>query len=222
MARDSASSLDPNDILAGYSLGYFPMARTREDRDVVWVLPEMRGVLPLERARAPRKLLKLLRRAPFEIRVDAAFQAVMLACAAAAPGREETWINDQILEAYCELHFMGRAHSVECWLDGALVGGLYGVAIGGVFCGESMFSRVRDASKIAMLHLIARLRLGGFGMLDAQFHTDHLAQFGVEEWPDAEYQKELRRLIARPGDFYSASGAPSETISVWQSITQTS
>ena len=222
MPRDTATVLLPEDILHAYTIGYFPMARTRDDPDVVWVLPEARGVIPLATAHAPRRLLKTLRRAPFEIRTDTAFSAVVRACAAPARQREDTWINDQVFEAYTELHRIGRAHSIEAWRNGALVGGLYGITLGGVFCGESMFSRERDASKIAMLHLIARLRIGGFELLDTQFHTEHLGQFGAVEWPDAAYQATLRRLIGKKTDFYSASGSLSETISVWQSITQTS
>ena len=228
MPRDSANSLDPDDILAAYALGYFPMAKSRDASSVVWVLPDERGVLPLDEARAPKKLLRLLRRGEMEARFNTAFPAVIEACAAAGRGREDTWINDQILEAYCELHFRGIAHSVECWRDEALVGGLYGVAVGGVFCGESMFSRVDNASKIAMLHLIARLRRGGFTLLDTQFHTDHLAQFGVRPTPNADYLSRLSALLSADADFARAEGysssedALSSTVSVWQSITQTS
>ncbi|MEO0399687.1 MAG: leucyl/phenylalanyl-tRNA--protein transferase [Pseudomonadota bacterium] len=228
MPRDSSDRLDVNDLIAAYAIGYFPMARERDADDVVWVLPEQRGVLPLNEARAPKKLLRQLRKAPFEIRLNTQFRAVMEACAAPAPGREDTWINDQILEAYCELHFMGLAHSVECWRDGALVGGLYGLSIGGVFCGESMFSRADNASKIAFLHLIARLKLGGYTLLDTQFHTDHLAQFGVVEWPDADYRTLLKELILQRTDFYRADsvfdGASATDVAerVSQSITQTS
>ncbi len=230
MPRDSADALLPEDILAAYALGYFPMARTRESRDVVWVLPKLRGALPLDQATAPKKLLRLARKEPYEIRVNTAFAEVIEACAAPGPGREDTWINDQIIEAYNELHYLDRAHSVECWADGALVGGLYGIEIGGVFCGESMFSRADNASKIAMLHLIARLTIGGFQLLDAQFYTDHLAQFGVAEMADDAYQERLKTLAAAKADFFaiddysSATGASnaSVTASVWQSITQTS
>ncbi|MBI1393037.1 MAG: leucyl/phenylalanyl-tRNA--protein transferase [Alphaproteobacteria bacterium] len=222
MPRDGPDALSADDILPAYTLGYFPMARTASDRDIVWVLPHERGVLELIRARAPRKLLRRLRRSTLHIRFDTAFVEVMKACAAPAPGREDTWINDQILEAYSELHFRGHAHSVECWRDDRLVGGLYGVALGGVFCGESMFSREADASKIAMLHLIARLRAGGFSLLDAQFHTDHLAQFGVERMPRDAYLARLQSLLTADADFNAAEGYSSDNVSVWQSITQTS
>lgn len=226
MARDSADRLEPDDILHAYRLGYFPMARAREDIDVVWVLPDMRGVLPLDEARAPRRLLKFLRKAPFEVRVNTAFRDVMLACAAPGPGREDTWINDAIFEAYCALHDRGDAHSVECYRDGALVGGLYGVALGALFCGESMFSRADNASKIAFAYLIALLRSGGFALLDTQFQTDHLAQFGVREWPSDTYQTVINGLTGLPAQFpASASSVSASSVSaifVSQVMTQTS
>ncbi|MEO1015895.1 MAG: leucyl/phenylalanyl-tRNA--protein transferase [Pseudomonadota bacterium] len=222
MPRDAADALRAEDILPAYALGYFPMARARDDRSVVWVLPDERGVLDLASPRAPKKLLRLLRREPFEVRFDTAFVQVMEGCAEAAEGREETWINDPILEAYSELHFAGHAHSVECWRDGDLVGGLYGVALGGVFCGESMFSRETGASKIAMLHLIARLRAGGFSLLDAQFHTEHLAQFGFQGVASDAYLARMRRHLRADADFNAPAAQSASAISVWQSITQTS
>jgi leucyl/phenylalanyl-tRNA--protein transferase len=221
MPRDSADDISPDQLLKAYTLGYFPMGRRRDDPKVVWVLPDVRGVLRLERATAPRKLLRLVAAAPFEVRVDTAFADVISECAAPAKGREETWINDPIDVVYRDLHRLGFAHSVECYADDRLVGGLYGVAIGGVFCGESMFSRIDNASKIAMLHLIARLKLGGFRLLDTQFYTEHLAQFGVEEMPDAEYQDELAASIDQHADFLRAPAYLSTT-TVLQSITQTS
>lgn len=197
------------------------MARSRRDDAVVWVLPEMRGILPLEEARAPSRLLRTLRRDPFEIRINTAFAAVIGACAAKSKGRPDTWINAAIEDAYLELHQNGFAHSVECWRGDRLVGGLYGVALGGVFCGESMFSIERDASKIALLHLIARLRLTGFELLDTQFHTPHLAQFGVRECPDTDYQLMLERCLKIAADFHAAPDQFS-ILTVLQSITQTS
>ncbi len=191
MPRDSASRIDPEDLLKAYTLGYFPMARSRRDETTIWVLPDIRGVLMLEDARAPRRLLRTLRLEPYEVRVDTRFTDVVAACARRSKGREDTWINHAIEEVYLELHTRGFAHSVECWRDGKLVGGLYGVAIGEIFCGESMFSTMRDASKIAMLHLIARLKFARFKLLDTQFHTPHLAQFGVKECPDTDYQELL-------------------------------
>ncbi len=221
MPRDSASRIDPDDLLKAYTLGYFPMARSRRDDSAVWVLPEMRGVLPLGEARAPRRLLRTLKSEPFDVTVDKAFAEVIATCAASAKGREDTWINNAIKDAYLEVHQSGFAHSVECWRAGKLVGGLYGVALGGIFCGESMFSRVRDASKIAMLHLIARLRLTGFRLLDTQFHTPHLAQFGVRECSDTDYQEMLGGLLDVRADFRAVPDQLS-TLTVLQSITQTS
>lgn len=222
MARDGSDALCADDILPAYTLGYFPMARSRDDPSVVWVLPEMRGVLELTNARAPRRLLRRLRHQPFEVRYDTAFAAVMKACAAAAPDRDDTWINGPILEAYGELHRRGVAHSVECWRADRLVGGLYGVAVGGVFCGESMFSRETDASKIAMLHLIARLIAGGFVLLDTQFPTDHLAQFGVVAMPNSDYLDRLEELLPVRADFNARAAQGVSSAAVWQSITQTS
>jgi len=221
MPRDSAFRIDPDELLKAYTLGYFPMARSRKDDAAIWVLPDARGVLPLDEARAPRRLLRTLRLEPFDIRIDSAFAEVISACARVSKGREDTWINRAIEDVYQELHGAGFAHSVECWREGRLVGGLYGVALGGVFCGESMFSLERDASKIAMLHLIARLKLTGFKLLDAQFFTPHLAQFGVRECSNAEYQRRLEALLSLAADF---GGAPSQLsmATVLQSITQTS
>lgn len=221
MPRDSAYRIDPDDLLKAYTLGYFPMARSRADESVVWVLPDIRGVLPLNEARAPKRLIRTLRKEPFEVRINTRFADVVAGCARSAKGREDTWINHAIEEAYLELHRAGFAHSVECWRRGKLVGGLYGVSVGGVFCGESMFSLERDASKIAMLHLIARLKAAGFSLLDTQFHTTHLAQFGVRECPDTDYQAMLAGLVDAPADFRTGPVQLS-TLTVLQSITQTS
>lgn len=221
MPRDSAHAIDPDELLKAYTLGYFPMGRRRGDPKTVWVLPDERGVLLLENARAPKKLMRLIARAPFEIRIDHDFAAVIEACASPAPGREETWINDPIDEVYRELHRRGFAHSVECYADGALVGGIYGVALGGVFCGESMFSIADNASKIALAHLIWRLKEGGFRLLDAQFPTAHLSQFGVAPMANAAYQALLAEAINLDADFLRASPHP-PTSTVLQSITQTS
>lgn len=221
MPRDSANDIDPEQLLKAYTLGYFPMARRRRDKTAVWVLPDIRGVLELADARFPKKLRRLIARDPFEIRIDTAFAAVIRACAEPGPGRRDTWINEPIEEVYCELHRRGYAHSVECYEDGALVGGLYGVALGRAFCGESMFSRRDNASKVALAHLIARLKIGGFELLDTQFHTAHLAQFGVAEMCNADYQTRLATALAAQGDFYRG-GASLSTTTVLQSITQTS
>jgi leucyl/phenylalanyl-tRNA--protein transferase len=221
MPRDSSASIDPDDLLKAYMLGYFPMARTRFDEQVVWVLPPERGVLPLEEARAPRRLLRTLKQEPFDVTIDTAFGEVIAACAKSAKGRPDTWINHAIEEVFMTLHAAGFAHSVECWRGGKLVGGLYGLALGEIFCGESMFSIERDASKIAMLHLIARLKHAGFQLLDTQFFTEHLSQFGARECPDTEYQAMLRARLSRRADFRKPPLQLS-TLTVLQSITQTS
>lgn len=167
------------------------MAEARDDPRVFLVEPDQRGVLPLDRFHIPSRLRRTVRSEPFEVRVSTAFAAVLDACAAPAPGREDTWINAPIRRLYIELHQRGFAHSVECWRDEALVGGLYGVTLGGAFFGESMFSRARDASKVALVHLVARLKKGGWRLLDAQFLTEHLAQFGAEETPQSAYLRML-------------------------------
>lgn len=221
MARDSGSSIPTDDLLKAYTLGYFPMARARTDANVVWVLPDERGIIPLESARAPKKLVRFLKTEPFEIRINTAFADVIDACAEATKARPDTWINDAIIEAYTELHFQGHAHSVECWRNGKLVGGLYGVVLGAAFCGESMFSRETNASKIAMLHLIARLKIGGFRFIDAQFFNEHLVQFGLVGVSDQDYQLILEDALDGEADFFAAPNQL-DTSCVVQSITQTS
>jgi leucyl/phenylalanyl-tRNA--protein transferase len=197
-------SFSARDLLACYARGIFPMADAREDARVFLIDPERRGVLPIERFHVSRRLARTVRADPFEVRVDTAFHDVVLACAAPAPGRVETWINRPIERLYLKLHEMGFAHSVECWQGGVLVGGLYGVALKGAFFGESMFSRARDASKVALVHLVGRLVAGGFTLLDAQFMTDHLSQFGAEEIGRREYHRRLQRALAADADFQRA------------------
>ena len=175
-------------LLRAYAMGLFPMADSRGSDKLFWLDPEQRGILPLDRFHLSRRLLRSLRSGQFEVSVDRDFPATIAGCATPQPGRQDTWINPQIERLYGELHRMGHAHSVECRRDGVLVGGLYGVALGGAFFGESMFSFATDASKVALVHLIARLRLGGFRLLDTQFVTTHLAQFGVEEIPRDQYK----------------------------------
>ncbi len=221
MPRDSASAIPTEDLLKAYTLGYFPMARARDDATAVWVLPDERGIIPLDAARAPKRLLRVLKTEPFEIRINTAFPAVIDACAEATKARPETWINDAIIEAYTELHFQGRAHSIECWKDGKLAGGLYGVVLGAAFCGESMFSRATNASKIAMVHLIARLKIGGFHFIDAQFYNEHLTQFGLIGMANDDYQVILETALDAEADFFAA-GDQLSTARVLQSITQTS
>jgi leucyl/phenylalanyl-tRNA--protein transferase len=190
-----APRLTPQMLLRAYAEGLFPMAEKRDDPELYWVSPEKRGIIPLDAFHVPRRLARTIRNNRFQITTDHAFGAVMHGCA--APGRGETWINDEILRLYAALHAGRHAHSVECWQSGELVGGLYGVRLGAAFFGESMFSRVRDASKVALVHLIEILRQGGFMLLDTQFLTAHLATFGAREIPRSEYLVLLHRAIAR-------------------------
>ncbi|BBK41379.1 leucyl/phenylalanyl-tRNA--protein transferase [Allostella vacuolata] len=190
--------LTPEILLRAYSVGLFPMAESADDPDLFWVDPEERGVLPLDGFHLPRRLARRVRNNPFTVTVDTGFAAVLEGCADPAPGRENTWINAQIHRLYGGLFQLGHAHSVECWREGQLVGGLYGVHIGAAFFGESMFTRETDASKVALVHLVARLRKGRFQLLDTQFVTDHLAGFGTVEVPRAEYRRRLARAIAAP------------------------
>ncbi len=221
MPRDSDNAISTDQLLKAYRLGYFPMARSRDEQEVVWILPDERGIIPLDKARAPTRLKRFLKTSPFEVTVNKAFKDVIEACAQETPARADTWINDAIIETYTELHFSGRAHSIECWRDGELVGGLYGVVMGAAFCGESMFSRTTNASKIAMLHLIARLQIGGFHFIDAQFFNDHLTQFGLLAMTDEKYQQILKKALVGKADFFAAPDQL-ETTRVLQSITQTS
>lgn len=225
--------LDPDLLLRAYRLGAFPMADSVDADDVFWVEPRKRGIIPLNGFHCPRSLAKTVRQGRFEVTVDRDFTGVMRACAAAAPNRDDSWINGTILNAYAALHVRGNAHSVECWQDGALVGGLYGVKLGAAFFGESMFSRVRDASKVALVHLVARLRLGGFRLLDTQFLTAHLAGFGAVQVPRSVYRVQLEGALGATGDFFaldSVLGAlPATTVSgpmagkrIVQLLTQTS
>ena len=195
------------DLLACYARGVFPMADAREDARVFLIDPELLGLIPLDGFHVSRRLARTVRTEPYEIRADTAFHDVVLACAAPGPGRGETWINRPIERLYLRLHDMGFAHSMECWQDGELVGGLYGVALKGAFFGESMFSRARDASKVALVHLIARLIADGFRLLDAQFMTEHLSQFGAEEIGRREYHRRLERALAVDAGFQRAEGA---------------
>ena len=189
-------------LLRAYSAGLFPMADAREADDVFWVEPRRRGVLPLDGFHMPRSLAKTLKQARFFHSRDVAFEAVIRACSAAAPGRDQSWINQTILDAYCRLHAEGHAHSLETWdSEGRLVGGLYGVRMGAAFFGESMFSRATDASKAALAHLVARLRAGGFRLLDTQFLTAHLARFGGHEIKRSQYMTMLESALRQHGDW---------------------
>jgi leucyl/phenylalanyl-tRNA--protein transferase len=196
-------ALDPDLLLRAYAAGIFPMADKRDADELYWVEPRRRGVLPLDRFHLSRSLAKLLRQDRFELTADRAFETVMRECAAPAPGRTESWINEPILDGYLRLHRLGFAHSIECWRDGELAGGLYGVKLGGAFFGESMFTRVRDASKVALAHLVARLRVGGFRLLDTQFLTDHLKSMGAIEISRSAYRSWLDEALSVDGDFFA-------------------
>ncbi|MEH0195941.1 leucyl/phenylalanyl-tRNA--protein transferase [Caulobacter sp. CCNWLY153] len=216
---DDAFGLD--DLVACYERGVFPMADARHDERLFLIDPQWRGVLPLDAMHIPRRLARTVRSEPFEVRVDTAFDTVVEACASSRPGRLETWINAPIQKMYGMLYAAGRAHSVECWQGGELVGGLYGVSLGAAFFGESMFSTARDASKVALVHLVGRLNVGGYKLLDTQFITDHLAQFGTVEISRADYKRRLAKALTAESDFYllgpAATGAD-----VLQAISQAS
>lgn len=216
---------DTTDLLNCYRRGVFPMADSRQDMRLFLMDPDMRGVLPLDRFHVPSRLRKTIRKNPFRVTVDTAFNRVIEACAEPHPSRPATWINDAILNLYGALHREGHAHSVECWdAEDRLVGGLYGVSLGGAFFGESMFSRATDASKIALVHLVARLKLGGYVLLDAQFHNPHLEQFGLEEIARDAFRSQLWEALRVEADFYSsgARGSTSDGATSLQAITQIS
>jgi leucyl/phenylalanyl-tRNA--protein transferase len=189
------TSLTPELLLGAYAQGLFPMAERRDSDELYWVSPEKRGVIPLENFHVPHRLARTVRAGHFTVTADRAFAEVMRGCAEAADGREESWINDEIVRLYTALFTGGHAHSVECWQDGALIGGLYGVTLGAAFFGESMFSRARDASKVALVHLVTALNRGGFRLLDTQFLTAHLARFGAVEIARARYLELLNEAL---------------------------
>ena len=213
--------ITPEVLLKAYACGIFPMAESAEDKGLYWIEPERRGIIPLDRFHVPRRLLRTLRRNPFEIRVDTDFDGVIRGCAEPTLGRRKTWINARIRRLYGELFRLGHCHTVEAWRGGRLVGGLYGIKLGRAFFGESMFSRERDASKVALIHLVARLRRGGFTLLDTQFVTGHLAQFGAIEISRREYQRRLEEALQGEADFYGFPGGGTLD-EVLQSISQTS
>lgn len=200
--RDSPDEFTVEDLLTWYEQGVFPMADAREDERIYLIEPSERGIIPLDAFHTPKRLARTVRHDPYQIRVDTAFEQVVALCAQSAPDRPDTWINRPIQRLYKELFMRGHAHSVECWQDGELVGGLYGVAHGAAFFGESMFSRERDASKIALVHLVARLIVGRFALLDTQFLTDHLSQFGAVDMPQAQYRRLLNKALEYTADFY--------------------
>jgi leucyl/phenylalanyl-tRNA---protein transferase len=215
--------LTPALLVRAYARGIFPMAESADSDELMWFDPPERGILPLESLHIPRRLRRTVRQAPFTVRINSDFRGVMLACGAESPDRPNTWINGTIIDAYCSLHQAGAAHSVECWQDGELTGGLYGVSLGGAFFGESMFSRVTDASKVALVHLLARLVQGGYALLDTQFVTEHLSQFGARDISRDEYQSRLHQALALKADFHRAGvDEPALVEFFLQSMTQTS
>jgi leucyl/phenylalanyl-tRNA---protein transferase len=202
------SAIDPEELLLAYRLGIFPMAESRGSEDVLWVRPHERGILPLDKFHVPRRLAETVRKATYEIKIDTAFGEVIRGCAEVREGRRETWINGAITEAFEALHKRGLVHSVEAWRDGVLAGGLYGLSLGAAFFAESKFSRQRDASKVALVHLAARLKAGGYLLLDAQFPNPHLEQFGAITIGDEKFQHLLAGALAARGDFYRLGGSP--------------
>ncbi|MCF4164760.1 leucyl/phenylalanyl-tRNA--protein transferase [Zavarzinia compransoris] len=216
------TELTPALLLRAYAAGIFPMADHVGDEDLFWVDPDWRGILPLDQFHVPKSLAKVVRRDRFQVTVDRDFETVIAGCAASAPGRRSTWISHRIRGLYADLFRLGHAHSIETRLDGRLVGGLYGVRLGAAFFGESMFSRETDASKVALVHLVARLRAGGFRLLDTQFVTGHLMRFGALEIPRENYRRLLDAALAPPsGDFDALpQGLPGDA--VMQAVTQTS
>lgn len=207
----AVKAFSTDDLLACYRRGVFPMAESRDDEGFFIVDPEWRCVFPLDGFHVPKRLARTIRQDKFSFTIDRDFEAVIKGCAAPGPDREDTWINTDILSLYQALHAQGLAHSVETRIDGELVGGLYGVALGGAFFGESMFSRVTDASKAALVHLVARLKAGGFKLLDAQFITPHLEQFGAQTLPRRIFHSLLAVALEAEADWRAlkedASGA---------------
>ncbi len=202
-SRDSASSeITPEVLLRAYACGIFPMAESADDPTLFWVEPETRGVIPLDGLRVPSRLARTVRSDAFTVTVNTAFKAVISGCAAPQPGREDTWINKRIRELYIGLHQIGHCHSVEVWANDDLIGGLYGVSLGRAFFGESMFHRARDASKVALVHLVARLVTGGFQLLDTQYVTEHLRSLGAVEISRRRYCSLLDKAISGEADFH--------------------
>ncbi len=189
--------LTPEILLTAYSQGLFPMAHSAHAGYVEWVCPERRGQLSIPNLHIPKSLKKAIKRGGYAIKINTAFKDVIEACAEATSDRPDTWINSQIIDAYCALHKKGHAHSVEYWQGHELLGGLYGISIGGAFFGESMFSRTTNASKIALIHLAARLNQAGYEILDTQFTNDHLEQFGVYELNHKDYIKALEPALRK-------------------------
>ncbi len=200
------AEVTPELLLRAYRVGLFPMAETRQGSRLYWLDPELRGVLPLNRFHVPRRLMRTVLSDQYVVSSDTDFPAVIAACAQPAAGREDTWINREIEAVFSRLNQAGHAHSIECRRDGVLVGGLYGVSLGAAFFGESMFSIARDASKVALVHLVARLRAGGYRLLDTQFTTSHLQQFGTEEVTRDTYKVLLAAAVDVAANWCASSG----------------
>jgi leucyl/phenylalanyl-tRNA---protein transferase len=212
-SRDTAREtglveITPEVLLKAYACGIFPMAENADDPSLYWIEPEHRGLIPLDGFHIPRRLARTIRRDQFEVYIDRDFEATIDGCAEPQAGRSRTWINGRIRSLYCKLHEIGHCHSVETWRDGKLVGGLYGVRLGRAFFGESMFHRERDASKVALVHLVARLRAGGFTLLDTQFVTSHLSGFGAIEVSKRLYSRMLERALEDEADFFALDNDP--------------
>jgi leucyl/phenylalanyl-tRNA---protein transferase len=200
---DIAIEITPEVLLKAYACGIFPMAESADDPALYWIEPQARGILPLDQVHIPKRLARTIRSGRFEIRIDSDFAGVIDGCSASRPGRRSTWINGRIRQLYGALFEQGHCHTVETWFERRLVGGLYGVALGGAFFGESMFSTETDASKVALVYLVARLLHGGFSLLDTQFVTDHLRQFGTIELEKVAFQKALDRAMRQRASFHA-------------------
>jgi len=198
---DIVIEITPQVLLKAYTCGIFPMAESADDPALYWIEPQHRGILPLDAVHIPRRLARTLRTSPLAVKIDTDIEGVIEGCAASRPGRRSTWINERIRGLYRDLFSLGNCHTVEIWEEQRLVGGLYGVALNGAFFGESMFSYARDASKIALMHLAARLAYGGFRLLDTQFVTDHLRQFGTVELSREEFHRMLEGALDVEADF---------------------
>ena len=203
--------ITPEVLLKAYACGIFPMAESAEDPALYWIEPEKRGIIPLDTFHIPSRLARTVRAERFSIAINRDFQGVLDGCAEPAPGRTRTWINARIRNLYCKLYDIGHCHSVEAYEDGVLAGGLYGVCLGRAFFGESMFHRARDASKVALVHLVARLKTSGFTLLDTQFVTTHLTTFGAIEVPQQRYHKLLEASLVCEADFTAFSRGPALT-----------
>jgi leucyl/phenylalanyl-tRNA---protein transferase len=213
---DIVIEITPQVLLKAYACGIFPMAESADDPALYWIEPQQRGILLLDQVHVPRRLARTIRQGVYEIRVDSDFEGVITGCAASRPGRRTTWINPKIRALYRDLFDSGHCHTIETWVDGKLVGGLYGVALNGAFFGESMFSLARDASKVALVYLCARLVYGGFSLLDTQFVTDHLRQFGTVEIERSEFHTLLEQALARDAEFLAlpADASPEQVLAL--------